>query len=140
MQSFSDRRATAIFAVAHGALCVERGAAGRAVLTVISAHSRDNKKRKASKKQQNCESDNYMTFGVIFFHDFSCIYEFSLLLETYLLETPQRPLTEAQTCERQIPHPFSRGGEDGVAERRDEWRNARLTDARGRRIALDDVH
>src|SRR6266481_3583390 len=71
---------------------------------------------------------------------FSFTCNFSFQLRTILHPRAQRPLTQAELCDRQIPHPLAGCGKNGVAERRHKRRHSWLTDARRRGVAIDHVH
>src|SRR2546429_46073 len=53
---------------------------------------------------------------------------------------PRRSLALQLCTDRQASNAFAGRRKDGVAQRRSEWRHARLTYAAGRLIAVDDVH
>src|ERR1700723_432702 len=68
---------------------------------------------------------------------FTC--NFSLQLRTLLLHRAQKPLTQSELRDWQIPHSLAGCSENGVAERGDKRRYPGLTDARRWSVAIDDV-
>src|ERR1700751_558698 len=125
--------------MAHCAFRTERRTAGRAVWSWICPRDRCNKKREANKNhQQKYRSNKYISFSFVF-HDFSFTCNFLFQLRTLPHPKTQRPSTQAELGDRQVPPSLAGRSENGVAERRNKRRHPWLTDARRRSVTGDDV-
>src|SRR5260370_2493662 len=81
-----------------------------------------------------------MVLRLVSIHDFSFTCNFSFLLRTLPNPKAQRPSTQAELCDRQIPHSFSGRSKNRAAERRHKRRYAWLTNARRRSVTSDDLY
>src|SRR5216684_7089574 len=81
-----------------------------------------------------------MMLRFVLIHGFSFTCNFPFQLRTLPNPKAQRPSTQAEFCDRQIPHSPAGCSKNGVAERCHKRRHAWLAHASRRSIAIDDVH
>src|SRR6266852_3006632 len=81
-----------------------------------------------------------MALRFVLIHGFSFTCNFPFQLRTLPNPKAQRPSTQAEFCDRQIPHSHAGCSKNGVAERCHKRRHAWLAHASRRSIAIDDVH
>src|SRR5713101_5068429 len=81
-----------------------------------------------------------MMLRFVLIHGFSFTCNFPFQLRTLPNPRAQRPSTQTELCNRQIPYPLARRSENGVAERRHKRRHAWLAHASRRSIAIDHIY